>query len=298
MWSKTSIASAIADESSQVSNQMAEVCDLIDLLSKITKEQKDVVGELSGEIESLVFDSSSMQPKHVVTRLPITRMDGVRLEADVPCVLCGCYWIQNAIVCLLCKCLLHPACLYKVTLSPNPRCPFCNHMPGALWQAQWGFSVDSDVLISTAVGACIAGMDFVGWMKPFDPIFASARVEEVLQSIISKEANSFASIKRSMVMQDVDGNEPHPKQVHSETKPIDSAQPASAIATMMDKVGDIGAEARLEASTAKPKEVCATGMETVLEASAVEPTEGCATGMEAALVASVVEPKEGCAMKA
>ena len=38
LWSKTSIASAIADESSQVSNQMAELHDLIDLLSKSTKE--------------------------------------------------------------------------------------------------------------------------------------------------------------------------------------------------------------------------------------------------------------------
>lgn len=101
--------------------------------------------------------------------------------------------------------LLAPFCMFKVALSKDPRCPFCNHAPGGLWRGQWGYATDINEMRS-AISTCTAGMDAGGWMKPLDPVGARTKVEEVLQSLIREETDKFTAVKRSSAVDNVDQN--------------------------------------------------------------------------------------------
>lgn len=245
--SKTLVASGIVAETSKVSAEMAALQATIARLSASTKQLQDGVGVLTNEIDELIFDNTTIQPKQILARLPVTRVDEVKLELDVPCVLCGRYWIENAMVCLPCGCLLHPGCMFRVALSPDPTCPFCEQVPGALWLAQWGFAPKSEAVLGVAVHACNAGMDAAGWLKPLDPIQARARVEEVMLCNIQKVVDPMA-MKRPLPIDHVDVSEPHPKRVHLGIVAEDSeTEPGEITDAFMQDVCAIGAEAALEA---------------------------------------------------
>ena len=145
---KTSIANSIFQSIADVQKQMAELQDRIQLFRRTTKELQDEVGVITADIEVLTLDSSSIRPKQLLTRLLVTCINRVKLEVDVPCVLCGRFWVDNAFMCLPCGCLLHPFCIFKVAFSTDPRYPFCNHALGSLWRSQWGYATDNDKMHS------------------------------------------------------------------------------------------------------------------------------------------------------
>ena len=195
---------------------MAELQDCIQFFRRTRKELQDEVGVITANIEVLTLDSSSIRPKQLLTRLLVTCINRVKLEVDVPCVLCGRFWVDNAFVCLPCGCLLHLFCIFKVALSTNPWCPFCNHALSSLWRGQWGYATNNDEMHS-AIFACSAGMDAMRWIKPLDPIGVRAKVQEALQSLIHEKSQKSAAVKRSSESDNVDLEQPLSKRAHLET---------------------------------------------------------------------------------
>ena len=85
--------------------------------------------------------------------------------------------------------------MFKVALTKDPRCPFYDHVPGGLWNGQWGFLTDSTEMRSQ-IAMCISGMEASGWMKPLDPAAAKATMKEVLESLVLEEAKMFSTTQR------------------------------------------------------------------------------------------------------
>lgn len=242
---KTTTANSISQCVGDVQKQMAELQDRIQLLWRATRELQDKVGMIKADIEVAIVDTGSICPKQLFSKLPVTCTSMIKVHANVPCILCGRFWVDNAFVCLPCGCLLHPFCMFKVALSSDPRCPFCNHAPGGLWRGQWGYATDNDEMRS-AISACIASMDAAGWMKPLDPLGARAKVEEMLESICEKY-DKFVVLKRSTAVDNEDQNQPPPKRAHLKLESKEAMDPASL--TLDEEICAIGAAVALEASS-------------------------------------------------
>ena len=261
---KTAAASSISKEAADLDVQMVDLRTRIAVYKKATQEVQDALGTISTEIDETILKNSKICPKQILSDLPVTAVGLRKLEAGLPCVLCGRFWVENAIVCLPCGCLLHPVCMSKVALSANPRCPFCSHVPGELWRAQWGYPPTTDERLSAAIAAYNAGMDAAGSMKPLDAVGARARMEDVLLGMGSQE--SVAKPKRALTMGRVDEDQPLPKRAHLEIAP--AASVVNDMPTILEEVNAIGNAAADEASAAMLQETCSLQIEISEEGSA------------------------------
>ena len=225
---------------------------------------QEALGVISAEIDVTILQSTKICPKQIFSTLPVTPSDICKLEAGLPCVLCARFWVENAIASLPCECLLHPVCMLKVALLPEPRCPFYSHVSGELWRAQWGYTPTSVEMLSSALGACNAGMDGAGWMKPLDVVAAQERVKDLLNFMGSQE--SVAKPKHALAMDRESDNQPLPKRPHLEitmTQPMDQGLPS-----ILEEISAIRISAAEEASAASMQETYSQVVEMINEESA------------------------------
>jgi hypothetical protein len=105
----------------------------VNQLQNQTFKLQDLVRELSGQIDMLLIEGSSVRLQQFFTTFPKEPLEMVRLKIKLPCIMCGRYWAEMALVNLPCGCLLHPCCMFKVALGDAPRYLGCDHAPGGIW---------------------------------------------------------------------------------------------------------------------------------------------------------------------
>jgi hypothetical protein len=162
-------------------------------LVSFTDNLEDELGELNGQIDQLIVESSFIQPQQLFTTLPSTLESVVTLKHELPCVFFGRFWADMAMVNLPCGYFLHPSCMFKICLSKDPKCSNCTHVLGGVWMGQWGFSTNSESM-QASIAAHNAAIASSGWDKPLNPKAAKKKVKEVRDYVMAYGSSRYASV--------------------------------------------------------------------------------------------------------